>query len=156
MGIRVLPLTSLLGVLCLSNLALGAESEYGSALSLPGSALAPPAGAHTAPAISQPSASLGNAHSLPAPSAKPLPQPWQLRRDALLHEELTDWAGRAGWQLLWQPGVTWRVAADASFLGEFPDAIASVIENLYLEGRPVRLVLWEGNKVAEVVSHEVR
>jgi len=156
MGIRVLPLTSLLGVLCLSNLALGAESEYGSPLSLPGNTLAPPAGTHTAPTISQTSASLGSAHSLPAPSTKPLPQRWQLRRDALLHEELADWAGRAGWQLRWQPGVTWQVAADSSFSGEFPDAIASVIESLYLEGRPVRLVLWEGNQVAEVVSHEVR
>jgi hypothetical protein len=156
MGFRALPLATLLGALCASGMATGSESDYGSPLSLPGNGIALPAKPVPVAPASQPAPVQSNARSLPAPVAQPLPQSWQLRRDALLHEELADWAGRAGWQLRWEPGVTWQVAADSSFSGEFPDAIASVIENLYLEGRPVRLVLWEGNKVAEVVSHEVR
>jgi hypothetical protein len=156
MGFRALPLATLLGALCASGMAAGSESDYGSPLSLPGNGIPLPAKPTAAASTSKPASVQNSAYSLPAPIVQPLPQRWQLHRDALLHEELANWAAQAGWQLRWEPGVTWQVAADSSFSGEFPDAIASVIENLFLEGRPVRLVLWEGNKVAEVVSHEVR
>jgi len=93
----------------------------------------------------------GVADSVPKPKAR-----WQLRKGALVHEELRVWAQLAGWEFRWHPGMTWNVVADTAFPGEFADAISRVIEALYREGHPVRLVLWEGNQVAEVVSNDVR
>jgi len=66
---------------------------------------------------------------------------WLLKQGAFLHEELARWASMADWTLFWEPGITWQVAADTHFSGTIADAIEQVIEGLYLEGRPVRLVL---------------
>jgi len=58
--------------------------------------------------------------------------------------------------LNWQPRVSWLVAADVAFDGTFEDALKAVIEGLFFEGKPVRLVLWQGNHLAEVVSSDAR
>jgi len=71
---------------------------------------------------------------------------WQLRRGVPVHTQLQGWAASSDWTLTWQPRVSWLVAAD----------VAAVIEGLFFEGKPVRLVLWQGNHLAEVVSSDAR
>jgi len=80
---------------------------------------------------------------------------WQLRRGLPVHTQLLSWAERSGWALTWKPRVSWLVAADVEFEGNFEQALTEVIESLFFEGKPVRLVLWEGNRLAEVVPSDV-
>lgn len=89
----------------------------------------------------------------PLPFAVPS-RVWRLHQGAALHEELAHWAAQAGWTLVWHPAFSWRVAADAEFEGTFPEAIQGTIQALFDQGAPVRLLLWMGNSVAEVVSDE--
>jgi len=77
---------------------------------------------------------------------------WQLRAGAPVHLQLETWAQEAGWTLYWRPSVSWRVLADVTFTGSFDDVVSEVLESLFLEGKPVRLMLWEGNRVAEVIQ----
>jgi len=81
---------------------------------------------------------------------------WQLRRGVPVHAQLQDWASSSDWTLTWQPRVSWLVAADVAFDGSFEDALKSVIEGLFFEGKPVRLVLWQGNHLAEGLSSDAR
>jgi len=81
---------------------------------------------------------------------------WQLRRGVPVHTQLQNWASTSDWTLNWQPRVSWLVAADVAFDGTFEDALKAVIEGLFFEGKPVRLVLWQGNHLAEVVSSDAR
>jgi len=81
---------------------------------------------------------------------------WQLRRGVPVHTQLQGWAAQSDWTLTWQPRVSWLVAADVAFDGGFEDALKAVIEGLFFEGKPVRLVLWQGNHLAEVVSSDAR
>ncbi len=81
---------------------------------------------------------------------------WTLRAGREIDRELEGWAKKSGWQLNWQMQKTWKVAADAEFTGDFVTAITKVVELLYSEGRPIRMKLWEGNRVADIYSSDVR
>jgi len=80
---------------------------------------------------------------------------WQLRRGLPVHTQLLTWAERSGWTLTWKPRVSWLVAADVEFNGNFEQALTDVVEGLFFEGKPIRLVMWEGNRLAEVVPSDV-
>lgn len=84
------------------------------------------------------------------------PGKWRLAGGAAVHEQLTGWARQSGWTLKWKVPVSWVAAADAEFTGDFPAALSEVIELLYAEGKPVRMKLWDGNRVAEIFSSEVK
>lgn len=77
---------------------------------------------------------------------------WTLQEGAEIHKELARWAEKAGWLFDWKPKRTWIIPAPAKFSGSFEDAISAVIEGLYAQGKGVRLVLWEGNRFAEVIE----
>lgn len=96
---------------------------------------------------------LARAEANPTPPPVAVQVVWKLERGLPIHTQLQAWAQRAGWTLLWRPDFSWRTAADASFEGEFSDAIEQVITALFEEGEPVRLILWEANQVAEVLTH---
>lgn len=73
-----------------------------------------------------------------------------------IHEELIRWAQSAGWRLVWSLPGSWRVFAGADFRAEnVVKATGAVIETLRDEGKPVRLAVYEGNRVMEVVSSEL-
>jgi len=80
---------------------------------------------------------------------------WQLRRGLPVHTQLFSWAERSGWTLAWKPRVSWLVAADIEYQGNFEQALTEVVEGLFFEGKPIRLVMWEGNRLAEVVPSDV-
>jgi hypothetical protein len=89
--------------------------------------------------------------------AAPSASDFVLRKGEPIHLALRGWAERAGWELIWQPTVSWRVLRDTAIAkGEFTEAAAEVIEILRDEGKPITLRISEGNKVMEVISQEVR
>lgn len=74
-----------------------------------------------------------------------------------IHTELQRWAIAGGWKKFsWTLPYSWRVFSDTTFKEESAfKAIAKVIEYLREEGKPVRMTVFEGNGVLEVVSGEL-
>ncbi|WP_291518969.1 TcpQ domain-containing protein [Acidovorax sp.] len=83
--------------------------------------------------------------------------PYLIRKGAPLHAQLQAWARTAGWELFWQPSVSWRAMGDADFNQhkEITAAVEDVVSILRDEGKAVRLRISEGNRIMEVVSNEV-
>lgn len=77
---------------------------------------------------------------------------WLLKAGQPIHAQLQAWALDAGWKLNWKMASSWIVPADVSFEGKFDEALERVVTALYGEGHAVRLMLWEGNKYAEVLN----
>ncbi len=94
----------------------------------------------------------------PAP-VKPAPEyQFHLKRGVAIHEQITEWAEKSGWTLIWQPRTSWLAIGDASF-AEIKDvtlAVSEVITILRDEGKPIRLNIAEGNRIMEVVGNEIR
>ena len=81
---------------------------------------------------------------------------YNLRSGEDLHTELIAWAKSEGWSLRWNLPHTWSVFADAQIQAEsVVDAMSQVIDILRDEGKPVRLMVFEGNAVMEVISSEL-
>lgn len=93
---------------------------------------------------------------IPAVEVRGVNQSWSLSAGKTLHEQLAAWAERAGWSFAWRPTKSWLVPADATFTGTFDEAIEKVAETLYGQGKPVRLVLWEGNRFAEIIDVNIK
>lgn len=87
-----------------------------------------------------------------APAIAPTRTQWMLKAGQPIHAQLQAWALDAGWKLNWKMASSWIVPADVGFSGEFDDALERVVTALYGEGHAVRLMLWEGNKYAEVLN----
>jgi|GEM_PF-1563440 len=77
---------------------------------------------------------------------------WSLKGGQPIHTQLLGWARTAGWNLNWRMASSWLVPSDTSFEGRFDEVLERVVTGLYLEGRPVRLTIWEGNQYAEVIN----
>ena len=90
-----------------------------------------------------------------APAKPPAPT-WTLRVDTPIHLQFAEWAQRAGWHFEWRLEKSWIVPATAQFSGSFDEAIAQAVEGLYAQGKPVRLILWEGNRFAEIVDVDAK
>ena len=85
---------------------------------------------------------------------------WRLVAGKSLRDQVEDWAKQSGWTLLWKVPVSWVVPADVEFgpiaSVSFPDAITQVVKTLYVEGKSVRMHIWDGNRVAEITSAYAR
>lgn len=88
--------------------------------------------------------------------SKPETQIWTLRADVPIHKQFAEWAQRAGWHFEWRLEKSWIVPAGTQFSGSFDEALAQAVEALYAQGKPVRLILWEGNRFAEVVDVDAK
>jgi len=78
-------------------------------------------------------------------------RPYQLTGGKPIHTQLIDWAKSAGWVLRWSPQNTWEAFADTTIIAASADrAIEQVVENLRMEGKPIRLRVYAGNRVMEV------
>lgn len=79
-----------------------------------------------------------------------------LKEGEPIHQELVRWAAEDKWKLIWQMPYSWRVFSDATYVDVSAlKAIGRVIENLRDEGKPVRMTVFEGNRVIEIVSGEL-
>lgn len=97
---------------------------------------------------------------IPAASPAPVataPLALTLNEGEPIHTELERWATSGGWKKFsWTLPYSWRVFSNTTFSGKTAlEAISMVIENLRDEGKPVRMNVFEGNGVLEVVSGEL-
>lgn len=90
------------------------------------------------------------------PATAEVPAVWTLQADIPIHVQFAEWARRAGWNYEWRLEKSWRVPAATSFSGTFDQALAEAVEALHAQGKPVRLILWEGNRFAEIVDVDAK
>ena len=81
---------------------------------------------------------------------------WVLVGGKSIRTQLAQWAEVAGWHIDWKINVDWIVPSSVTYGGTFDHALETVIEQLYAQGKPVRLMIWNGNQVAEVVGNDVK
>lgn len=119
-----------------------------------------------APAAGPTTSAVGNASAVPAPAPVAttpdaagavalIPagenRPYQLAAGKPVHTQLIDWATQSGWVLKWSPEHTWEVFADTTIVARSTDqAVEQVIQSLRMEGKPIRLRVYVGNRVMEV------
>ena len=78
-------------------------------------------------------------------------RPYQLVAGRPVHLQIMDWAKSSGWVLKWSPQNTWEVFADTTIVASSADAaVEQVIQTLRMEGKPIRLRVYAGNRVMEV------
>lgn len=88
----------------------------------------------------------------------PVPNVWKLEAGRPIHQQLIDWGARAGWIVEWHvtkdghAKKSWIVPSTAVFNGTFDQAISRVVDDLYNQGKPIYLKLWEGNHLAEILE----
>lgn len=82
--------------------------------------------------------------------------PWALQAGRPIHVQFADWARTAGWTFEWRLEKSWIVPAAAQFPGSFDEALSQAVEALHAQGKPVRLILWEGNRFAEIVDVDAK
>lgn len=139
---------------------------------------APAAGGYSFPAPGQPVAQPEPAlpmETLPAPTA-PVDAPivpsvqeeqamqqalgeversidFTLNEGAQIHEELERWCQAAGWTLFWRPSLSWKVIKTTRIPEkDVVSAVQRVIETLRHEKKPVRMEVYRGNSVIEIIS----
>jgi Toxin co-regulated pilus biosynthesis protein Q len=78
---------------------------------------------------------------------------WSLNeRDKTLKVALERWSQTAGWRLLWELGVDYRIGAAATVNGNFEDAVSAVMHNLDQAEVPPKAIFYRGNQVVRVVA----
>lgn len=96
-----------------------------------------------------------------APAAKPADPPaadpatarWDMsERDRTLKGALERWSQTAGWRLIWELGVDYRIEAQASIDGTFEAAISEVVKNMEHADVPPKAIFYRANQVLRVVA----
>lgn len=76
-----------------------------------------------------------------------------LNEGAQIHEELERWCQAAGWTLFWRPSLSWKVLKTTRIPEkDVVSAVQRVIETLRHEKKPVRMEVYRGNNVIEIIS----
>lgn len=90
------------------------------------------------------------------PGATPKPTPsWIVKlEDGTLSKTFARWAAEAGWQLLWELPVDYRIDANTRVEGEFEQAVTAVADSLAGAETPMQIVLYRGNHVIRVTKKE--
>ncbi|NEX63370.1 TcpQ domain-containing protein [Noviherbaspirillum galbum] len=101
-------------------------------------------------------AGVAPANESAVPAAPNVPSSWTLRAGRSIRPQITDWAKQANWKLEWNLSRDWVVPSDVTYTGSFDVALEALVNQLYAQGKALRLNLWEGNHVAEIISNEVK
>lgn len=67
-----------------------------------------------------------------------------------LQAQVSAWAARANYQLIWKTQNDFEMESNASFQGDFLDAIRQLFMGLQRSGHALRVTLYQGNNVLEV------
>lgn len=78
---------------------------------------------------------------------------WEVSQGRMLREQLTDWAVRAGYSLVWSAQNDYELRGSATFRGEFIDAVKRFFAALQSNGLALRVTIYQGNQVMEVSEH---
>jgi hypothetical protein len=81
-------------------------------------------------------------------------RPWLGRhvRQRDLKSTLDGWSRAAGWTLVWDSPVNYRLRASAQFGGDFETAVSSLVNTIHRSSPEVLVTLYRGNRVVQVQS----
>lgn len=88
----------------------------------------------------------------PQAAALPIQQLWTLTAGDTVGQNLSAWAEKVGWKVMWSLPGDWVIPNTASFSGSFADAAQSVIETLADNGALVRARIREDNKTIVIFA----
>jgi type IV pili sensor histidine kinase/response regulator len=77
---------------------------------------------------------------------------WAAMSGSDLKSTLDGWARAAGWTLVWDSPVNYRLRASAQFGGNFETAVASLVNTIHRSSPEVLVTLYRGNRVVHVQS----
>jgi len=84
---------------------------------------------------------------------KPVASQFSVTSGQMLHPVLAEWASKSGWTVIWETEYDYRIEANASFNGNFVEAVTQIVTAM-AEARPAITVdFYQGNNVA-VVSNK--
>jgi len=75
---------------------------------------------------------------------------WAAISGSDLKGTLDGWSRAAGWTLVWDSPVNYRLRASARFAGDFETAVASLVDTIHRSNPEVLVTLYRGNRVVYV------
>ena len=75
---------------------------------------------------------------------------WAAMSGSDLKSTLDGWSRAAGWTLVWDSPVNYRLRASAQFGGNFETAVASLVNTIHRSSPEVLVTLYRGNRVLHV------
>ncbi len=75
---------------------------------------------------------------------------WAAMSGGDLKGTLDGWSRAAGWTLVWDSPVNYRLRASAQFAGDFETAVASLVDTIHRSNPEVMVTLYRGNRVVHV------
>ncbi len=75
---------------------------------------------------------------------------WAAMSGSDLKATLEGWSRHAGWTLVWDSPVNYRLRASAQFGGDFEAAVSSLVETIHRTNPEVLVTLFRGNRVVHV------
>lgn len=75
---------------------------------------------------------------------------WVIMAGSSLKSTLEGWCKVAGWTLIWDSPVDYRVRASATFDGDFQKAAAQLIDSVYESNPELNAVFHRGNNVLHI------
>jgi hypothetical protein len=75
---------------------------------------------------------------------------WAAMSGSDLKATLDGWSRAAGWTLVWDSPVNYRLRASAQFAGDFETAVASLVDTIHRSSPEVLVTLYRGNRVVHV------
>lgn len=75
---------------------------------------------------------------------------WAVMAGTSLKSTLEGWARTAGWTLIWDSPMDYRMRASATFQGGFEEASARLIDSIYLGNPELMATFHRGNRVLHI------
>lgn len=77
---------------------------------------------------------------------------WVIMAGASLKSTLDGWARVAGWTVIWDSPVDYRVRASATFKNGFERASSDLIDSIYIGNPELQATFHRGNKVLHITN----
>jgi len=75
---------------------------------------------------------------------------WAVLSGGDLRGTLEAWAEGAGWTVVWDSPLNYRLRASARYNGGFEQAVAGLIDAIHLSNPELRVTMYRGNRVLHV------
>ena len=75
---------------------------------------------------------------------------WPVPSGSYLRATLQTWSQSAGWMLVWDSPLDYRVRAAAQFRGSYEDAVRRLVDAIHETNPELRATLYRGNRVLHV------
>lgn len=75
---------------------------------------------------------------------------WAVIKGSSLKATLEGWCREAGWELIWDSSSDYQLGASAAFHEGFEQAVAHLIDSIYINNPEITATLYRGNKVLHI------